>query len=260
MEKVLEVKNLSIAFGGLKAVDDLSFTVNEGDIYGLIGPNGAGKTTAFNCITQFYLPNAGEVIFKTNKGMTKNLVGEKVHDVITHGLVRTFQNLELIKELSLEDNLLLGAHIKFKTNILQHAFRTKKAREEERVLREKAVKILEFLGIAHLKDAPASGQPYGVLKKVELGRTLMSDPTLIVLDEPAAGLNDAETLDLAKLIKDIRREYSCSILLIEHDMRLVMSICDRLCVISFGKKIIEGTPSEVQAHPEVQAAYLGKED
>lgn len=260
MGKVLEVKNLSIAFGGLKAVDDLSFTVNEGEIYGLIGPNGAGKTTAFNCITQFYLPNAGEVIFKTNQGKFKNLVGEKVHNVITHGLVRTFQNLELIKELSLEDNLLLGAHIKFKTHIFQHAFRTKKAREEEKSLREKAEKILEFLGIAHLKDSPASGQPYGVLKKVELGRTLMSDPTLIVLDEPAAGLNDAETLDLAKLIKEIRKEYSCSILLIEHDMRLVMSICDRLCVISFGKKIIEGTPSEIQEHPEVQAAYLGKDE
>ena len=260
MVQALKVEGLSISFGGLKAVDNLSFHINDGEIYGLIGPNGAGKTTVFNCITQFYLPNKGKVLFKTSSGEIKNLVGEKTHEIIKLGLVRTFQNVEVIGDLSLLDNLLIGSHIKFKTGIIAQAFKLKKARVEELELKKKAEVILKFLKIEGKKDELAGGQPYGVLKKIELGRTLMSNPTLIILDEPAAGLNDTETLELAKLIKSIRDEYKCTILLVEHDMRLVMDICDRICAISFGEKLAEGTSVEIQSNKAVQEAYLGKED
>ncbi|WP_297522620.1 ABC transporter ATP-binding protein [uncultured Clostridium sp.] len=258
--QALKIENLSIAFGGLRAVDDLSFHIESGEIYGLIGPNGAGKTTAFNCITQFYLPNNGKVLFKTSDDKIVDLVGKKTHEIIKLGLVRTFQNVELIGDLSLLDNLLVGSHIKFKTGIFAQALRLKKARIEEADIKQKAKEILNFLKIGDKKDELAGGQPYGVLKKIELGRTLMSNPKLIILDEPAAGLNDTETLELAKLIKSIRDEYKCTVLLVEHDMRLVMDICDRICAISFGKKLAEGTPIQIQANKDVQEAYLGREE
>jgi len=257
---VLDIKGLSIAFGGLKAVDDLSFHINSKEIYGLIGPNGAGKTTAFNCITQFYKPNAGKVHFTSNNGDIVDLVGLKTHNIIKLGLVRTFQNVELIADLTLLENLLIGAHIHFKYGLFSNAFKLPWAIKEERKMVDKAQKILEFLKIADKQNELAGGQPYGVLKKVELGRTLMTNPKLIILDEPAAGLNDTETLELAKLIRQIRDEYECTVLLVEHDMRLVMDICDRICAISFGKKLAEGTPKEIQASKDVQEAYLGKED
>lgn len=259
-KQTLKIENLSIAFGGLKAVDNLSFSINEGEIYGLIGPNGAGKTTVFNCITQFYRPDEGKVLFTKKDGDVINLVGEKTHNIIKLGLVRTFQNVELIQELSLLDNLLVGAHIEFETGIIAQALRLKKAKKEEAEIREKALSILKFLELEDKKDELASGQPYGVLKKIELGRTLMSHPRMIILDEPAAGLNEIETNNLAELIRLIRDEYKCSILLVEHDMRLVMNICDRICAISFGKKLAEGTPKEIQSNKEVQEAYLGKEE
>ena len=262
MSKVetLRIENLSIAFGGLKAVDDLSFHINEGEIYGLIGPNGAGKTTVFNCITQFYKPDNGVVKFTANTGEIINLVGQKTHNIIRLGLVRTFQNVELIKDLTILDNVLVGAHIDYKTGLFRNAFLSPKARKEERETKERAMKVLEFLKIADKYKEFAGGQPYGVLKKVELGRALMSNPKLIVLDEPAAGLNDTETLELAQLIRQIRKDYNCSVLLVEHDMRLVMDVCDRICAISFGKKLAEGSPKEIQESKDVQEAYLGKED
>lgn len=260
MNKILTVEGLSIAFGGLKAVNDLSFHVNAGEIYGLIGPNGAGKTTAFNCITQFYKPDQGKVLFNGIADKEVDLVGEKTHNIIKLGLVRTFQNVELIGDLTLLENLLVGGHITYKTGLLSSAFKLPKARKEEASLTEKAMEVLRFLKIDDKAHEFAGGQPYGILKKVELGRTLMSNPRLIILDEPAAGLNDTETAELSLLIKEIRDEYQCSILLVEHDMRLVMSICDRICAISFGQKLAEGTPKEIQASKDVQEAYLGKED
>lgn len=259
-KQILGVEGLSIAFGGLKAVDQLSFHVNAGEIYGLIGPNGAGKTTAFNCITQFYKPDSGKVLFKGLTDERVNLVGKKTHDIIKLGLVRTFQNVELIGDLTLLDNLLVGAHITYQTGLFANAFKLPKARREESQMTEKALNLLKFLKIEDKAYELAGGQPYGVLKKVELGRTLMSSPKLIILDEPAAGLNDTETGELAKLIKQIRDEYKCTVLLVEHDMRLVMGICDRICAISFGQKLAEGTPKEIQESKEVQEAYLGKED
>jgi len=258
-EAILSINNLSIAFGGLKAVDDLSFSIKEKEIYGLIGPNGAGKTTVFNCITQFYKANAGEIWFVDNQNKRVNLMHYPVHEIIQLGLVRTFQNVELIQELSILDNVLVGAHCDIKASIFAQALKLPKARHEEKKLREKALSILESLDIRHLNQALVAGQPYGILKKVELARTLIGAPKLIILDEPAAGLNDSETLELAKRIRMIRDTYHCTILLVEHDMRLVMDVCDRICAISFGKKLAEGTKEEIKSHPRVQEAYLGVE-
>ncbi len=255
MDKILDIQNLSISFGGIKAVNDLSFHVNKNEIYGLIGPNGAGKTTVFNCVTQFYKPDNGSVIFNG-----ESLVGKKVHNVIKTGLVRTFQNVELIPDLTVLENLLVGAHIKFKWGFFAHSTRFYPAVKEEEEMQKRAEKILEFFGILELKDASVVDQPYGILKKIELGRSLMSDPKLILLDEPAAGLNDVETMELVELLKKIRDDYDCTIVMIEHDMRLVLNACDRICAISFGEKLAEGEPSEIQNNEAVQEAYLGKKE
>lgn len=256
-ETVLDVSELSIAFGGLKAVDNLTFDIRENEVFGLIGPNGAGKTTVFNCITQFYKPSHGTIRLRGADGTVHNLLEKPVHEIIRLGLVRTFQNVELIRELSLIDNVLVGAHIDFKSTILEQALQLPRARREEKVLRAEAERILTVLGIADRKDMMAGGQPYGILKKVELARTLMAKPRLIILDEPAAGLNDVETVQLTQLIRKIRDEFKCSILLVEHDMRLVMDVCNRICAINFGKLLTIGTPQEIQSNPAVQAAYLG---
>ena len=259
LRDTLRVENLSIQFGGLKAVDDLSFSVRDGEVFGLIGPNGAGKTTVFNCITGFNKPDSGAVFFY-NGSRDINLIGLPVHKVITHGLVRTFQNVEVIRELSIIDNVLIGAHTSFRASIFEQAFTLPRARREERAQREKAGQVLMSLGIADRMDLPAGGQPYGVLKKMELARTLMCSPRLIILDEPAAGLNDSETDNLADTIRKIRDDYRCTILLVEHDMRLVMGVCDRICAISFGKFLAVGSPDEIRVDKKVQEAYLGEEE
>lgn len=257
---VLRINDVSIAFGGLKAVDSISFDIREKEILGLIGPNGAGKTTLFNCITQFYKPDGGEVIFRTKGNEVINLVNKKPHEIICEGLVRTFQNVELIKELSVMDNVLVGAHIEFKASIISQILKLSSAKREEEKYRKKAEKVLEYMGLYDIKDHLVAGQPYGVLKKIELARTLMCDPKLIILDEPAAGLNDSETLALTELVREIRDKFNCAILLVEHDMRFVTDLCDRICAISFGKQICVGTPFEIQANEQVQSAYLGKGD
>lgn len=258
--EILKIENLSISFGGLKAVDQLSFTIYEKEIFGLIGPNGAGKTTVFNCITQFYKPDYGNIYFKNFRGEVINLTNLQVHQVIRHGIVRTFQNVELIRELSIIDNVLIGAHIDFKSGLISQALRLPKAVKEEAHYREKAEGILKKLGIHERKDMLVFGQPYGILKKVELARTFMLNPKLIILDEPAAGLNDVETLQLAQTIRQIRDDFNCSILLVEHDMRLIMDVCDKICAINFGKLLATGSAKEIQKNPLVQEAYLGKED
>lgn len=257
---VLSIKDLSIAFGGIKAVDNLNFDIKEGEIFGLIGPNGAGKTTAFNCITQFYKPNNGSILFKSKQGETIELTKHQPHEIIRLGLVRTFQNVELIRELSILDNVMIGAHIDFKTGVIAQTFQTRKAKAEEKALRLEAVEVLKFLGIDNRKDMIVAGQPYGILKKVELARTLMCHPKLIILDEPAAGLNDTETIALAGVIRTIRDRYNCGVLLVEHDMRLVMDVCDKICAINFGKMLAIGSPKEIQKNKDVQAAYLGTEE
>ena len=256
-DDILKINHLTMQFGGLKAVDDLSFTVKKGEIFGLIGPNGAGKTTVFNCITQFYKATSGDMLYRNPMNDVISLDKYKVHDVIGQGIVRTFQNVELIWELSILENMLVGSHHLYRSTFLDHSLQTRKFKKEEAILKARAEKILKDLGLAPYMHFYPIGLPYGILKKIELARTLMTNPALIILDEPAAGLNDSETEQLAHTIKKIQKDYHTTIFLVEHDMGLVMSICDTICAISFGKKLALGTPSEIQNNTLVQEAYLG---
>jgi len=253
----LRLDGLSMYFGGLKAVDNLSFDVMKGEIFGLIGPNGAGKTTVFNCITQFYKPTSGEILFNDRYGQTLHLNKYPVHEIIKTGIVRTFQNIELVYELNVLENLLVAAHTQYYTGFFSHMFSTPMLRRENAVLTQKALGVLEQMNLLHLKDAYPAGMPYGVLKRIELARTLMANASLIILDEPAAGLNDKETEALSALIKQLAKDHDVTIFLVEHDMGLVMNICDHICAISFGKKLAYGTPAEIQESKTVQEAYLG---
>lgn len=256
---LLKLDELSMHFGGLKAVDKLSFEVKEGEIFGLIGPNGAGKTTVFNCITRFYRPTSGEMYFRNHFHETVDLNQIAVHNVIKEGIVRTFQNVEMIWELNVIENLLVAAHTKYRSGFFGHLFNSRLLRQEEVVMRNKAEKILVDLDLIQYAYSYPLGLPYGILKKIELARTLMVDPKLIILDEPAAGLNDSETDVLARTIEKIRKEYNTTIFLVEHDMSLVMDICDTVCAISFGQKLAIGTPKEIQSSKVVREAYLGGE-
>jgi branched-chain amino acid transport system ATP-binding protein len=255
----LRLDGLCMYFGGLKAVNNLSFDVKKGEIFGLIGPNGAGKTTVFNCITQFYKPTSGEIWFNDRYGKTLRLNKYAVHNIIKTGIVRTFQNIELVAELTVLENLLIAAHTQYHSGFISHMFFTPALKRETAVLTQKALGILEEMKLGHLKDAYPVGMPYGMLKRIELARTLMADASLIILDEPAAGLNEKETEELTELIKQISREYEVTIFLVEHDMGLVMDICDHICAISFGEKLAYGTPKEIQESKDVQEAYLGVE-
>ena len=254
---LLRVKGLKMYFGGLRAVDDLDFDVKKGEIFGLIGPNGAGKTTVFNCITQFYKPTAGELYFVTKDNETVCLTDYKVHDIVLQGISRTFQNIEVVKEVTVLENLLIAATRHYTSNLFTQTLHLPLLKREEKMIRAKADRILKYMDLYAYRDRLAWGLPYGVLKRIEIARVLMTNPQLIVLDEPAAGLNESETRDLARLINKIREDFDCTILLVEHDMSLVMSICDHICAISFGKKLAYGTPAEVQSNKAVQEAYLG---
>lgn len=254
---VLEINDLVMLFDGLKAVDELSFKVKEGEIFGLIGPNGAGKTTVFNCITQFNKLTSGSIYYRSANGSTIDVTKKRVHDIVKVGIVRTFQNVELIWELSVLENMLIGSHSLYNANLLDHLLHTRKLSREEKIMRAHALDVLERLNLLAYKDMIPYGLPYGILKKIELARTLMVNPRLIILDEPAAGLNEAETEELAETINKIRKDYNCTIFLVEHDMGLVMDICDTVCAISFGKKLAIGTPSQIQENAVVQEAYLG---
>lgn len=254
---ILRLDGLSMHFGGLKAVDNLSFEVKKGEIFGLIGPNGAGKTTVFNCITQFYKPTLGNIYYRNRKNEIINMNDFKTHEVIREGIVRTFQNVELIWEISVLDNLLVSGHTIYKTGFFSHLINSVRLRQEELVIRKKALWVLEKLDLTAYQNMIPYGLPYGILKKIELARTLMVNPRLIILDEPAAGLNEEETKNLAEIIRKIRTQFDATIFLVEHDMSLVMNLCDTICAISFGKKLAIGTPSEIQNDKNVIEAYLG---
>ena len=257
---LLRVENLKMYFGGLKAVDDLSFDVKKGEIFGLIGPNGAGKTTVFNCITRFYDATGGNMYFSNKENICVDLRDYAVHDVILQGITRTFQNVELVRELSVLDNLLVACTREYRSGIAVHALGLPRLRKEEQLLKEKAMRVLKFMGLESYAQWLAFGLPYGILKKVEIARALMSDAKLIIMDEPAAGLNDSETAELTELIRRIRDEYQVTILLVEHDMSLVMNVCDTVCAISFGKMLAIGTCDEIKKNKTVQEAYLGVEE
>jgi branched-chain amino acid transport system ATP-binding protein len=257
---ILEIKNLSLHFGGLKAVDDLSFSVNEGEIVALIGPNGAGKTTVFNCVTQFYDHYKGDIIYHDSDGNQVDLRKLSVTKIVHKNIARTFQNIELIPDLSIIDNVLIGAHKYIKTSIFEHIIKSPRMIKQEKELLKKAVEILDFLKISHLKDAFAFGLPYGILKKIELARALITNPRLLILDEPAAGLNEQETEELSNIIRRLKTERKITILLIEHDMSFVMSMSDHVCAISFGKFLAYDKPGIIKKHPLVQEAYLGKDE
>ncbi|MDI9511504.1 MAG: ABC transporter ATP-binding protein [Bacillota bacterium] len=256
---ILSLRNLTMRFGGLIAVNDLSFDVKRGEIFGLIGPNGAGKTTAFNCITQFYKPTEGDVYYYPQDKAEVHLNKVAVHDVIKHGIIRTFQNVELVWELTVLENLMVTHTTKYKAIITGSMFHTPWQKKEDAIVRDKALNILAFLGLYQYKDISPYGLPYGIKKKIELARALMVDPELIILDEPAAGLNERETEELAEQIRMIRDMYNTTIFLVEHDMPLVMGISDRVAAINFGKLIGIGTPQEVQNMQAVREAYLGSE-
>ena len=254
---ILRARDLSMHFGGLKAVEALDFDVKKGEIFGLIGPNGAGKTTVFNCITQFYKPTRGDLHFVTKEGKTISLTDYKVHDVILKGIARTFQNVEVVKEVTVLENMLIAGTRQYSSGLFTQMFHLPLLKKEERIVRAKADKVLNYMGLSLYRDRLAWGLPYGVLKRIEIARVLMCNPQLIILDEPAAGLNDSETVELAALIRKIRDDFDCTVLLVEHDMGLVMDVCDHICAISFGRKLAYGTAEEVQASKEVQEAYLG---
>ena len=254
---ILSVKGLKMYFGGLKAVDDLTFDVKQGEIFGLIGPNGAGKTTVFNCLTRFYNATGGEMHFRNKLNEVVSLRDFEVHDIILQGISRTFQNVEIVKEISVIENLLVAATRQYQSSLFTQMLSLPLLKKEEKVMRAKADRILKYMGLSLYRDRLAWGLPYGVLKRIEIARALMCDPQLIILDEPAAGLNETETKELAELIKKIRTDFDCTILLVEHDMGLVMNVCDHICAISFGRMLAYGTPDEIKASKQVQEAYLG---
>jgi branched-chain amino acid transport system ATP-binding protein len=250
-ENVLKIENLTMRFGGVTAVDNLSIDVNRGEIVALIGPNGAGKTTAFNCITGVYEQTEGKIRF-----LGKDLKRGTTPDRITKlGIARTFQNIRLFKSMTVFENVLVAKHMRTKQNIISAALTVNRA-EEKRVRRE-TLALLEKQGLLHLKDEIASNLPYGLQRHLEIARALATDPQLILLDEPAAGMNPQETQELAEFIKQIRDEYKLTVFIIEHHMDLIMQISDRIYVLDFGALIATGSPSEVQSNQRVIDAYLG---
>ena len=247
----LSIQNLKMHFSGVHALDDVSFKVNKGEIFSLIGPNGSGKSTLFNCINGFCEPQKGDIKFNDI-----DLINSKPHEIVKHGISRTFQNLQNVPYMTLLDNVLLGAHHRLTVRDTFNRWISQKEREREEAL---ALEIMDFLGIANFENKYLTGQPYGIQKLVEIARALICKPKLILMDEPAAGMNDQETLEIAKIISEIRDVLGITVLVVEHDMNLVMSISDRICVLDSGKILAMGLPEEVKNHPEVIKVFLGDE-
>lgn len=252
MSKVLEVKNLSISFGGLRAVDGFNLEIEQGQLYGLIGPNGAGKTTVFNLLTGVYKPDEGRIFLEG-----KNITGLKTIDINNAGIARTFQNIRLFKELSVIDNVKVGLHNQFHYTTIEGILRCGRYRKTEKDLDNRAMDLLKVFELDEDAQTLASNLPYGKQRKLEIARALATEPKLLLLDEPAAGMNPNETQELMRTILEVRNVFQKTILLIEHDMKLVSGICEKLTVLNFGSVLAQGPTSEVLNNPEVIKAYLG---
>ncbi|MCG8689421.1 MAG: ABC transporter ATP-binding protein [Desulfobacterales bacterium] len=259
MEPILNVKNLTMQFGGLKALDNVNIAVEKGQIAALIGPNGAGKTTFFNCITGIYDPTQGYVEITPPGKKRRKIKGLKPNHVTEHGVSRTFQNIRLFHGMTVLENVMIGRHCRLKSGIFGAMLRPGSQQMEEKKAVNDAYEILEKIGLEQYVNEMAVNLPYGAQRRLEIARALATDPFLLLLDEPAAGMNPQETKELDDLILWLRDNEDLSILLIEHDMKLVMSLSDRIHVVDYGKKIAEGTPEEVKNNPEVIKAYLGDE-
>lgn len=251
---LLKATKLAKVFGGLRAVSNFGVEINPGELVGLIGPNGAGKTTAFNMLTGVYEPTEGQIEFDG-----KSIVGLKPYQVTQQGVARTFQNIRLFSELTVLDNVKIAYHFHVKYGLLESILRVGRYHKEEAEIEEKALRFLEIFKLSHKKDEIARNLPYGEQRRLEIARALAAQPRLLLLDEPAAGMNPQETQDLMEMIRWIRREFGLTILLIEHDMSLVMGVCERIYVLEYGSIIAHGTPEEIKNNPRVIEAYLGEE-
>ena len=251
---LLKVDNLGITFGGLRALDDVKIEIHPNEIIGLIGPNGAGKTTVFNLLTSVYAPSAGSIELE---GVS--IVGKKSFEIIKHGIARTFQNIRLFKDISVIDNIRIGYHNNANYGILAGILRFPSFWREEQKMTDAAMELLKMFNMEHLADHRAGSLPYGQQRKLEICRALATGPKLLLLDEPAAGMNPTETKELMQTIRFIRDHFQISVLLIEHDMSLVMELCERLVVLDYGVIIATGTPDEIKKNPKVIGAYLGSE-
>ena len=252
MQDFFETQELVMQFGGLLAVDRVSIKLQPGELVGLIGPNGAGKTTVFNMITGAFMPTSGRTLWQG-----RDITQLPVHQITARGIARTFQNIRLFTDMTVLENVMVSFHHKIQTRFWEAMLGLSSYRREEARMLDRAMHFLQELGLAHLSSEKASSLPYGQQRRLEIARALATKPKLLLLDEPAAGMNPLETMELAELIQEIRQKYSLTIFLIEHDMKFVMRLCERIKVLDYGETIAEGTPGEIQRNPEVIKAYLG---
>jgi len=260
MKPVLEVKDLSQDFGGLRALNELSLTVNSGEIVALIGPNGAGKTTFFNCVTGIYTPTEGQMYLHDATGEKQMLNGKKPHLITAMGMARTFQNIRLFSEMTVLENVMIGRHCRTKAGIFGAIVRDGRTRREEQDCIDRSYELLELVKLQDFWNETANNLPYGAQRRLEIARAMATEPRMLLLDEPAAGMNPQETNELKELVCAIRDNLQLSILLIEHDMGMVMSLSDRIYVMEYGSCIATGTPAEIRTNPRVIKAYLGESD